>query len=132
MQTLVNHLNWRSNEEFLHFLRFDFSLTDAPAEVRHQVLTLIPLAVAEERLVGAIKETVLKAAITAWNKPEQIHMFLNEGDRWRYLSSFALTHAPSTTAKTVHSIHFIIGKLKRSLNEGSYCRAPQEEVIRTA
>lgn len=125
----VNHNNWRTHEDFLHFLRFDFSLADTTPAVRHQVLTLIPLAVSEERLVGAIKETVLKAAIEAFNTPPLIHVFRREKDRWRYITAFPVTHQFEHLYNT---FTFRKGRLKRKLSEGSYCRSPSLEVMAMA
>lgn len=127
MKTPANAHNWRSHEEFLEFLRFEFSFEDASPQAKHQVMTLLPIALAEDRFVGAIKTTILTEALRAFNRPSLYHYFSTTANRWRYFGS-----AESPTLRVIGENGFtvVFGRLKRDLTIGAFCDPPHQELIK--
>jgi hypothetical protein len=126
----VNIHNWRSVPEFVDFLSFDFDLDHASPDVRQRIITLLPAAVGEGRLSGAIINAVLQEAIRAWNRPPALHGFLRRDRRWRYLG--AATSSSDLARIQTAATQLVYGRLKRNLAPGTFCSQPSFEVIRSA
>lgn len=122
MTPALSILNWKTSPEFLHFLQFDFDFNFASTEAKRQVMTLLPLAVGDNRMTGAISNTVLKEALLVWNRPVDSHAFIRDSGRWRYIG---------TNIRPSQSLAIIWrkGKLRRSISVGSFCKSPVFEVI---
>jgi len=123
----VDFFNWRENEEFLDFLTLEFDFKDASPASRQHVLTLIPIAVAENRLLGSVTEIVLREAIEAWNRPPRHHHFTESDGKWKYIGA---TEEGVRIAPHLDNTSFFtsFGIAKRVMQPGAYCRSPREEI----
>lgn len=120
----VTLTNWHRNESFVHFLQFEFDLHSSPAKVKREVLTLLPLAVGDQRMYGSIAGTVLREAIRMWNQPLLWHVFtLDElSKRWRYVGGFIARPYEQRFP------HFF-GRLRHPIKPGSFCKKPAAELM---
>jgi len=116
-------MNWRTSEDFLQFLQFDFDFNYASPEAKRQVMTLLPLAVGDNRMHGAIANAVLKEALDLWNRPREEHLFYKDRGRWRYLGTSSTMHSFPIAAS------WRTGRLRRRLSPGVFCQQPSHEVI---
>jgi hypothetical protein len=117
-------LNWRTDPHFVQFLQFEFDFNFASPEARRQVMTLLPIAVGDNRMHGSIANIVLKAALDLWNRPVEHHAFRYENNRWRYIGTVA-----QFNSRTPIQIALRTGRLRRHLTVGTYCQQPSREVI---
>lgn len=126
----VTHENWQKHEAFLEFLRFEFSLDNISAEARQHINTLLPLSVAENRLAGAIKEAILKEAMSAFNRPYLYHTFVTprnkSAGKWKYIGSSSEFHRVLLNPRFNYVTMF--GALRRPLIPGAFCRPPEQEI----
>lgn len=126
----VTLLNWKTSEDFLHFLQFDFDFNLASSSAKRRVMTLLPLAVGESRMSGAIANTVLEEALHAFNRPVMKHLFQlteknihDRAPRWRYLTSVSVESQVNPSVFTI-----VTGRLRRALLPGAFCAKPSREV----
>lgn len=124
---VANTHNWRTHPEFLEFLRFEFSFEDASPQAKHQVMTLLPVALAEDRFVGAIKTTLLSEALRAFNRPPLYHYFNISGERWRFVGS---AETPTLRVVGENGLTVVFGRLKRDLTIGAFCNPPHQEMMK--
>lgn len=125
----VNFQNWRDNADFREWLSLEYDIDTAPQSVRQQILHLLPLAVSEDRLLGNIRHLVLSEAIDQWNRPVEKHWFIQHGEsrKWSYLGFGNIP--PVIYLLSDQEIVWRIGRLKRDLTPGRYCRAPDRELM---
>ncbi|HYE38177.1 hypothetical protein [Methylocaldum sp.] len=116
-------MNWKTDPAFVQFLQFDFDFNFASPEAKRQVMTLLPLAVGDNRMHGAIANAVLKEALDLWNRPRERHFFVRENMRWRYIGIERSMHLIPVKAQ------YRVGRLRRRLSPGSFCQQPSHEVI---
>jgi hypothetical protein len=122
----VNHHNWRTNEAFLEYLQFSYQPSQQTAE---QCILLLPIAVAEERLLGPIKETMLNEAMAWWNEPLRFHQFVfsPSAKRWVYKGG---TVASDLLGEAYPHLNFrIFGRLKAPQLVGTFCGEPATMMI---
>jgi hypothetical protein len=118
-------LNWKTSPDFIHFLQFEFDFNMASPAAKKQVMTLLPLAVGDNRMTGSISNAVLHEALALWNRQPLNHYFEREGNRWRYLgANFAKS---PTHLQGFQSTRY--GKLRHDIKVGSYCKSPVAEVM---
>lgn len=125
-RSTVNIHNWRQCQDFIDFLTLEFSIDNLNAERKSLIAHLLPIAVAENRLLGAITTAILEAAIEAWNRPAAYHIFTVEKSRWKYFGQLAsLTGFRHSSDETVRIVY---GCLKRTIPYGAFCKRPHVEV----
>lgn len=115
----VNNNNWKQNEVFLQYLRFQYSPSRDAADA---AMKLLPMAVAESRMLGSLQNLLLREAFELFNRPAQRHHFAfnAERQRWQYMGTHTIPK---------NNIIVVIGKLVRNLRPGQFTLVPQLEII---
>lgn len=117
----VNIHNWKTHTEFREFLGLTYKPSDTVA--RHCV-ELLPAAVDEDRLIGAIKMSILSEAMNIFNQPRQNHYF-------RYSTNLRKWTYKGTQPKGLVT-HIFEGRLNRVVPAGRFCPPPLEVLMRGA
>lgn len=118
----VNTHNWKSNDAFLDFLQLQYQPSRETAE---QCILLLPVAVAEERLLGAIKETILTEAIARWNELERFHTFYFSPSAKRWVYRGTEVKSPINYDSEIK----LLGRLRAPIPVGAFCNEPRSMMI---
>jgi hypothetical protein len=118
----VNHHNWKTNEAFLDYLQFSYIPSQQTAD---QCVLLLPIAVAEERLLGPLKETILTEAMTRWNEPSRFHTFRFSPSAKRWVYKGTLVKEPAIYDCDMR----LFGRLKAPVIVGTFCGEPATMMI---
>jgi hypothetical protein len=114
-----------SDEAFVSYLKLTYRPS---AEVSSQCALLLPIAIAEDRLLSALRTTILREALSYWNKPQETHFFVFTASvgRWTYKG----THKPTFPRRTTKAnLISLFGRLATPLEKGRFCSPPGKCLI---
>ena len=114
--------NYNTSEDFLDFLKLSYKPSKETAE---QCLLLLPIAIAEDRLLSSLRNTLLREAMEIWNKPPAEHYFYYSPSTGRW--TFKGTEYPRALSKVRGAKAHIVGlhgRLKQPIIRGQFCFPP--------
>lgn len=116
----VNIHNWHTNANFVDFLKLSYSLSAPTLEA---VSKLLPIAVAEDRMLESLRNKILSEAMAIWNAPLDTHFFLYSptANRWMYKGV--------DKARAGQVSISLYGRLREPLVKGRFCDLPRNCMI---